>query len=164
MNLTVIQVLEVLVLLTVANGGPVMATRLLGNRWGRPLDGGRRAWDGRPWFGVSKTVRGIVVGVMATALVAALMGLGWRLGLVFGAASMAGDLFSSFFKRRLGIESSGQAMGLDQVPEALFPLLACYRPLGLEPAGVLLLVALFAVAQIVVSPVMYLLGIRRRPY
>jgi CDP-2,3-bis-(O-geranylgeranyl)-sn-glycerol synthase len=164
MKLTMIQALEVLVLLTVANGGPVLATRLLGSRWAWPLDGGLRAWDGRHLLGTSKTVRGIVVAVAATAFVGALLGIGWRLGALFGAASMAGDLFSSFLKRRMGVASSGQAVGLDQVPEALFPLLACYRPLGLDPPSVLLLVALFAVAQIVISPVMYLLGIRRRPY
>lgn len=156
--------LELLVLMTVANGAPVLATRLLGGRWAWPLDGGATAWDGRRVLGASKTVRGIVAALTASALLAAAMGLGWQLGALFGAASMLGDLFSSFTKRRLGIESSGQAVGLDQVPEALFPLLACYRPLGLDPAGVVVLVALFTVAQIVMSPVMYLLGIRRRPY
>lgn len=164
MSLTLVQVLEVLVLLAAANGGPVLATRLLGSRWAQPLDGGRLAWDGRPLLGRSKTVRGIIVAMLATSVAAALMGLGWQLGVLFGAASMAGDLFSSFLKRRLGIQSSGQAVGLDQIPEALFPLLACYRALGLDALGVLVLVALFALAQILVSPVMYVLGIRRRPY
>lgn len=160
----VLQVLEVLVMLAVANGAPVMATRLLGNRGAWPLDGGRTAWDGRPWLGTSKTVRGVVVAVIGTGAVAAFMGLGFALGALFGAASMAGDLFSSFVKRRMGIASSGQAMGLDQIPEALFPLLACYRALGIGPAEIVLLVVLFTVSQIAVSPVMYALGIRRRPY
>ena len=164
MDVSFTLVVEVLVLLTAANGGPVLATRLLGRRWAWPLDAGLRAWDGRPLLGTSKTVRGIVVALLATALAAVVMGLGWRLGVLFGAASMAGDLFSSFIKRRLGIQSSGQAVGLDQIPEALFPLLACYRPLGLDPASVSLLVVLFVMAQIIMSPVMYVLGIRRRPY
>ncbi len=164
MSLTVAQTLEVLVLLAAANGAPVLATRLLGRRWSWPLDAGLTLPDGRRLLGRSKTVRGVLAAVAATALAAAALGLGWRLGAVFGAASMAGDVFSSFFKRRLGIESSGQAVGLDQVPEALFPLLACHRALGLGPAGVVLLVVMFAVAQIVMSPVMYALGIRRRPY
>ena len=164
MSLTFVTTLEVLVLLAVANGTPVLVTRLLGKRWVWPLDGGVLAWDRRRMLGTSKTVRGFVAAVLATALIAALMGLGWQLGLLFGTASMAGDLFSSFLKRRLGIESSGQALGLDQIPEALFPLLACYAAFDLDPAAVVLLVALFAVAQLVVSPVMYALGIRRRPY
>lgn len=164
MSLTLLQAVQALVLLAVANGAPVMATRLLGRRWARPLDGGILVWDGRNLLGRSKTVRGIVISVLVTSLAAAAMGLGWQLGFLFGAASMAGDLFSSFVKRRLAIESSGQAMGLDQIPEALFPLLACYQRLGLDPAGVIVLVALFTAAQILVSPVMYVLGIRRRPY
>lgn len=164
MSLTLVQGLEVLVLLAAANGAPVMATRLLGSRWAWPLDGGLCLPDGRRLLGSSKTVRGVLVAVAVTAAAALLMGLGWRLGAIFGAASMAGDLFSSFLKRRMGIESSGQAVGVDQIPEALFPLLVCYRSLGLDPEGVVLLVVLFAVGQILVSPVMYVLGIRRRPY
>ena len=164
MALTPILTLELLVLMTVANGAPVLATRLLGSRWSWPLDGGLVIWDGRRLFGTSKTVRGIVVSIAATTAAAALMGLGWKLGLVLGAASMLGDLVSSFTKRRLGIESSGQAIGLDQIPESLFPLLACGRTLGLDAASIALLVALFVIGQMVVSPVMYALGIRRRPY
>src|SRR6478736_778738 len=38
--------------------------------------------------------------------------------------AMAGDLFSSFVKRRLHLASSSMAIGLDHIPESLFPLLA----------------------------------------
>ena len=164
MTLSPLLALELLVLMTVANGAPVLATRLLGRRWGWPLDGGLVVWDGRRLFGTSKTVRGVVVAVAATTVAAGLMGLGWQLGLVFGVASMLGDLVSSFTKRRLGIESSGQAIGLDQIPESLFPLLVREHALGLDAAAIALLVALFVIAQVVMSPVMYALGIRRRPY
>ncbi|HEX7035594.1 MAG TPA: CDP-archaeol synthase [Pseudomonadales bacterium] len=164
MTLSPILALQLLVLMSVANGAPVVATRLLGSRWGWPLDGGLVIWDGRRLFGTSKTVRGIVVAIVGTTVAAGMMGLGWQLGLVFGVASMLGDLVSSFTKRRLGIESSGQAIGLDQIPESLFPLLACGRTLGLDAAAIALLVTLFVIGQIVVSPVMYALGIRRRPY
>jgi CDP-2,3-bis-(O-geranylgeranyl)-sn-glycerol synthase len=164
MNLPPLLALELLLLLWVANGVPVLVAWLLGERWNRPLDGGRTAWDGRPLLGRSKTVRGIVSGVAGTALAAAVLGHGWQLGAVVGAASLAGDLFSSFLKRRLGIESSGQAVGLDQVPEALLPLLVVQGRLGLDGYGILLLVVLFAAAQLAISPVMYRLGIRKRPY
>jgi len=46
-------------------------------------------------------------------------------GAVIGSAAMAGDLFSSFVKRRFGFQPSSRATGLDQSPESLFPLLAC---------------------------------------
>lgn len=164
MDLSPTLAIEVLVLLAVANGTPVLATWLLGERWAAPLDGGIAFLDGRPLLGRSKTVRGVITGVMATGAAAPALGWSWQLGLGFGAASMAGDLFSSFVKRRIGIQASGQATGLDQIPEALFPLLACRGALGLDGAAVALLVALFTAAQLAASPLMYRLGIRRRPY
>lgn len=164
MEVSVRLALELLVWLALANGGPVIATRLLGGRWAWPLDGGRLAPDGRRLLGPSKTVRGLVVAVLLVALAASLGGHPWWLGAAFGAAAMVGDAFSSFLKRRLGIEPSGQAVGLDQAPEALLPLLVVYRPLGLDALAVVLLVVLFTVAQALISPLMYRLGVRRRPY
>lgn len=164
MTLTLSLTVELLLLITVANGTPVLVTRLLDHRWAWPVDGGVRLWDGRHLFGASKTVRGVASGILVTTLVAVAFGYPWQLGMLFGLAAMAGDLFSSFCKRRLGIETSGQAVGLDQIPEALFPLLACYAYLGLDPLGVVLLVLLFTLATLIASPVMYWLGIRKRPY
>lgn len=157
-------ILELLVLLTAANGGPVLATRLLGERWAWPLDAGWVLADGRRALGPSKTVRGFVTAVLATALAASLLGFGWALGAVFGAASMVGDMTSSFVKRRLGIESSGRAMGLDQIPEALLPLLVVYRALGLDWLSVAIAVTLFTLGSLLISPLMFRLGIRGRPY
>lgn len=164
MNAALLLAIQLLTLLIVANGVPVLVARLCGRRAAWPLDGGLQAWDGRPLLGASKTVRGFVASVLATAAAAAVLGLGWAVGLLFGAASMFGDLCSSFLKRRLGIESSGQALGLDQVPEALFPLLACYALLALDVLLVVALVTLFTLGQVLLSPLMYRLGIRRRPY
>lgn len=155
---------QVLVLLALANGAPVLATRAFGERWGWPLDGGLTAWDGRRLLGRSKTVRGLVAAVAAVTAAAVLMGHPWWLGVQFAVASLAGDAASSFCKRRLGVAPSGQAPGLDQIPEALLPLLVCYRSLGLDPLAVVLLVTLFTLGQVLISPLMYRLGIRRRPY
>lgn len=164
MNAPLLLAIQLLTLLIVANGVPVLVTRLLGRRAAWPLDGGLRAWDGRPLLGTSKTVRGFVASVLATAAAAALLGLGWPVGLLFGAAAMFGDICSSFLKRRLGIESSGQAPGLDQIPEALLPLLASYPLLPLNAVLVVVLVTLFTLGQALLSPLMFRLGIRRRPY
>lgn len=156
--------IEVLVLLSLANGAPVIAARLLGSRGAWPVDGGLLAWDGRRLLGPSKTVRGFVVAVATVTPVAVLFGVPAATGALFAVSSLLGDALSSFVKRRLGIEASGRAFGLDQVPEALLPLLVCYRPLGLGPADVVLLVLLFTAGQALLSPLMFRLGVRRRPY
>ncbi len=153
-----------LLLLEVANGTPLLADRLLGARFAAPLDGGFRLGDGRHLFGPGKTIRGVVLSIVATALVAPLFGLGVRTGLLFGALTMAGDLSSSFIKRRIGIPSGGRALGLDQMLESVFPLLGCKAALGLDLTGVAVVVLIFLVLALAISRVLYRLGIRARPY
>jgi hypothetical protein len=60
--------LQLLILLVVANGTAVVAKKLLGATLARPLDGGALFGDGQPIFGPSKTIRGIVVSLLATSL------------------------------------------------------------------------------------------------
>src|SRR6478736_778739 len=72
--------LQLLILLVVANGTAVVAKKLLGATLARPLDGGALFGDGQPIFGPSKTIRGIVVSLLATSICAAAMGLGWEVG------------------------------------------------------------------------------------
>ncbi|QXP85121.1 CDP-archaeol synthase [Methylococcus sp. Mc7] len=155
---------RLLILLMMANGTPILLRKLLGDRFGWPVDGGRRFPDGRPWFGPSKTWRGLVCGIGAAAATAPLLGLAWEVGAVVGAASLAGDLLSSFLKRRLGIGSSGMALGLDQVPESLLPLLAVRERFGLEWSYIAWFVIVFIVLELALSAVLYRLRIRNRPY
>ena len=61
MNLTAIA--QLLVLLAIANSAPIAGKRLLGSRFSTPLDCGMMFFDGRPLFGPSKTVRGILLAV-----------------------------------------------------------------------------------------------------
>src|ERR1019366_7611444 len=115
-----VSILQLLILVTLANGAPVIAKRILANHFAWPLDGNLNFIDGRPLFGPSKTIRGVLVAVLVTTACAPLLGLEFRIGLVVGATAMAGDLFSSFVKRRLGLPPSSRATGLDQIPESLF--------------------------------------------
>ncbi len=156
--------LEALLLLLFANGTPVVAGKFLRNRGDWPLDFHYIAIDGKPLLGKSKTIRGILLAVVATMLMAELLGLGWRLGMSIGFLSMAGDLFSSFIKRRLGIPSSSQAQGLDQVPEALLPLAVCITPLGLQWHEVLILVGVFWVLEALLSRLFLSLNIRKHSW
>jgi CDP-2,3-bis-(O-geranylgeranyl)-sn-glycerol synthase len=157
-------ILQLLVLLLIANGTPVIAKRVLGNRFSYPLDGDVKLPDGQPLFGRSKTIRGLLLALVMTAAAAPAIGLDWRIGAAAGSAAMAGDLVSSFLKRRLRLPPSSQAVGLDQIPESLLPLLLCRPMLDLTWTAVAVGVAIFFVSELVLSRVLYGLGVRRHPY
>jgi CDP-2,3-bis-(O-geranylgeranyl)-sn-glycerol synthase len=78
--------------------------------------------------------------------------------------AMLGDLLSSFVKRRLRFAPSSQAIGLDQIPEALLPLLACSLVLPLNLLDVFVIVMGFSVGAVLLSPVFYRMGLRDRPF
>lgn len=155
---------KILALLFVANGAPVIAKNLLSRRFQAPLDGGLRLFDGEPILGRSKTIRGVFFSLLTTAIVAPLLGIEWTIGLLIAAAAMFGDLLSSFVKRRLKLPASSRAIGLDQLPEAVLPLLICMRFLSLTLMDVAAIAAAFFVAEILFSKLLYRLHIRDRPY
>jgi CDP-2,3-bis-(O-geranylgeranyl)-sn-glycerol synthase len=157
-------VAQLLTLLAVANGTPVIATKLLGKERAFPLDGNATLSDGRPVFGSSKTLRGVILSIALTSACAPLVGLGWEVGFVVAVGAMVGDLFSSFVKRRLGMPSSSKFTGLDQIPESLLPLLACMALLPLTPLSVAVGAFLFFVGALLFSRVFFKLNIRDRPY
>jgi CDP-archaeol synthase len=157
-------ILQLVVLLALANGTPVVAKKILGDRLSYPLDGNRRFVDGRPLLGPSKTVRGVALAVLVTAAAAPLIGVEWKIGVLVGGFAMVGDLLSSFSKRRLNLPASSRASGLDQVPEALFPLLACRKLLSLAIADIGIGVAIFCVGEVVLSRLLYAVHLRDRPY
>lgn len=157
-------IVPLLCLLLLANGTPLAVRKLFGKRFAYPLDGDRDFIDGRPLFGPAKTVRGIACAVAVTTAAAPVVGLSWQIGLTVGSFAMLGDLFSSFLKRRFGRASSSPLIGVDQVPEALFPLLVCMRPLSLTPGDVAVGVALFFAGELLVSRLLYAFDLRERPY
>ena len=115
---------QLLFLLLVANGAPIMARWVLGEKWNAPLDCGVRFVDGRPLLGPSKSFRGVICAVCGATLSALLLGLSWDVGFQIGLFAMIGDSCSSFIKRRWGMASGGKALGIDQVPESALPLLS----------------------------------------
>jgi len=155
---------QLLILLTLANSSPVIAKRILGGAYAIPIDGNIRFLDGRPLLGPSKTIRGIVVSLLATALGAPLIGLRFEIGLLVAAAAMTGDLLSSFLKRRFGLASSSRATGLDQIPEALFPLLVCRSVLSLTAIDIFVGCAAFFIGEVLLSRLFFRLRLRDRPY
>jgi len=156
--------LELLILLVVANGAPVIAKNVLGDRLNAPFDGGLVLYDGKPLFGPTKTMRGIVAALLATLLAAWLMGLSWEFGALVAAFAMTGDLLSSFVKRRMTLPSSSMALGLDHIPESLLPLLASRMLLPLSLFDVLIGAAVFCAGALLLSPLLYRFKLRDRPY
>ena len=162
MHLTAL--LQMMVLLTLANGAPVVAKRICGDRFNAALDGGVAFPDGRPLFGPSKTICGIILSIVATSAGAPLLGLSPATGAIAAAAAMAGDLASSFIKRRLGLKPSSQALGLDQIPESLLPMLMLRDTLSLGALDLLLGVAVFFAGELVASRLLYEVRLRDEPY
>jgi hypothetical protein len=159
-----LHILQLLVLMTLANGTPIVAKKIFGPRCFFPLDAGTIFFDGRPLFGPSKTIRGILISVLITTASAPLIGLDLTIGAIVAGAAMAGDLFSSFVKRRLNFPPSSRALGLDQVPESLFPMLACRDALSLTTPDIALGVGVFFVGELVLSRLLYKVHVRDEPY
>lgn len=157
-------ILQSLVLLTFANGTPVIAKRIFGSQLAFPLDAGVRFVDGRPLLGQSKTIRGIALSVAVTAAVAPALGVSVATGALVACLAMLGDLLSSFTKRRLKLPSSAQAIGLDQIPESLLPLVVCQNALSLRWVDIVICVGIFLVGELIISRVLYMLHIRDQPY
>jgi CDP-archaeol synthase len=153
-----------MVLLALANGTPVIGKKIFEQSFAFPLDAGLRFFDGRPLFGPSKTIRGIVLSILVTSAGAPLIGLDWSVGAIAAAAAMAGDLCSSFIKRRLNFPPSSQALGLDQLPESLLPLLACRSALSLTMIDIALGVGMFFIGELIFSWILYRVHLRDEPY
>jgi CDP-2,3-bis-(O-geranylgeranyl)-sn-glycerol synthase len=159
-----LHILQILVLLTFANGTPIVAKKIFGSRFALPLDAGIMFFDGRPVFGASKTMRGMVVSILITSAIAPFIGLDLTIGAIVASSAMAGDLFSSFVKRRLNFPPSSQALGLDQVPESLFPMLACRDALSLTIADIALGVGIFFIGELILSRLLFRAHLRDEPY
>ena len=163
-KMQMIPILQALFLLAIANGTPVIIKKIFGSHLAMPLDAGARFLDGQPLFGRSKTARGAVSSIVVTAGLAPLVALSFGTGALVATFAMIGDLFSSFIKRRLRFRPSSQAVGLDQIPESLCPLLLCRSMLGLTFTDIALCVGMFLVGELIISRLLYRLRIRDQPY
>lgn len=148
----------------VANGAPILARIAVADRWAQPVDAHRRFIDDRPLFGPSKTWRGIFAALLCTPCAAFVLGLAPSTGLLIAATAMAGDLLSSFVKRRLHLPPSSMALGLDQIPESLLPLLAVQDQFDLEWVNIAQLSLAFIALELMLSRLLYLLNIRKQPF
>src|SRR5258708_1145195 len=159
-----LHILQLLALLTLANGTPIVAKKIFGPRFARPLDGGIIFFDGRPLFGHSKTIRGITASILITMASAPLIGLDLTIGAIVAGAAMAGGLFSHFVKRRPNIPPSSHAPALDPAPPDPFPLLALRAGPSLTMRGMGVGVGIFFIGEVIVSRLLYQVHVRDEPY
>jgi CDP-diglyceride synthetase len=163
-HIHLILILQLLMLLALANGAPLIAKKILGNAFAYPLDNGVTLADGQPLFGRSKTVRGIVLSIATTTLAAPWAGLSPAAGLLLSSVAMMGDLFSSFIKRRMKLAPGGMALGLDQVPESFLPAIAARSILPISALDAVIVSGFFFAGELAVSRALFALNIRDRPY
>ena len=155
---------ELLLLIIIANGAPILIRVIVNDRFNRAVDFGQKMPDGKHIFGYSKTWRGIFAALICTAIAAPVLGHPVEIGLLVALYAVAGDLISSFIKRRLAMEPSSMAPVIDQVPESLLPATMLKQHFGLDYVGVLLLVLIFIIIELLLSHILYKWGIRKRPY
>lgn len=140
-----IEALHALLLLVAANATPVVVAKLAKGRGGAPLDFGYVLPDGERLFGSHKTWRGLTVGVLAAILAAAALELPLWVGAAFAAVSLAADALSSAAKRRMKLRPGTECLGLDQLGEALLPLILFSRRLSLDVTEIVVVTVAFVV-------------------
>jgi len=148
-------------LVLLSNAAPVLAQLAFGRHLAWRIDSGCCLADGQPLLGTAKTYRGIAAALVITAPAAEWLGLGWRLGLIIALAAMAGDLLSSFTKRRLGKPVHAVSALLDGIPEVLLPVLALAAPLSLTWLEAVAVVVGFVTLHAALEPLA--VWCRRRP-
>jgi len=155
---------KLLLLIGIANGAPVIARYLAGRRYARPLDFDIKLADGRALFGKSKTIFGALSSLLFTAVLGYFLGFSLGFGLGLASCAMLGDLLSSFIKRRLGMPPSSQALGLDQIPESLLPMVIGKYGFDLSWLSVAGVVIAFFILELLLSRILYKLRIKNAPY
>lgn len=156
--------LHLLLFILIANGVPVLVRYVMGKHLAYPVDMGRVFFDARPILGATKTWRGVFFAVLITALVTGATGYGLLVGAQIGLLAMLGDMLSSFIKRRLDMRSSSMAPFLDQVPESLLPACCMMSAFALQWRELVVLLLAFVMLELLLSKIMYKLGVRRKPY
>lgn len=146
-----IEFLQLLLLIIIANGAPLLMRMLLNDYLNFAVDFGSKLSDNNRVLGASKTWRGILAALVATSIAAWLLGYSPEIGFLVAMYAVLGDLLSSFIKRRLTMVSSSNAPLLDQVPESFFPALMLMQTFHLDVSSVLWLVLIFTLIDIVMT-------------
>lgn len=159
---------------------------------GKPIDGGRTMSDGRRILGDGKTYRGLLVGIICGLLVGLLqmklVSNGFAVSgvtlpafgisttgsftviLAMSCGSLFGDMFMSFFKRRLGLKRGAPLPVIDQLDFVLGAWIFTYLASpGWFTAN---FSAWIIVTVLVITPIMhlvtniigYFIGVKKEPW
>ena len=145
-------VARALLLVCLASAAAWGVSVILRRRLAAPLDFGFELPDGKRLFGSHKTWRGVAAAILACALAAPLLQLPVATGAGFGAAALLGDALSSAVKRRLALEPGAEVLGLDQLPEALLPLMLFAEPLGIGAVEIAMVALAFMALDLLAAP------------
>lgn len=137
---------------------------LLNKKLNTAVDFGAKMVDGNPVFGASKTWRGVLATLLISPIGALIFDYAAEIGILIALGAISGDLFSSFVKRRLGMEPSSKALLLDQIPESLIPVLMMIQIFNLSLLGVLFIVFAFVVIDMIITYFLYHWRILRKSY
>ncbi len=148
------ELFNLLLLIIIANGAPILARKLLNRRFKLAVDFGQKLPDKNPLFGSSKTWRGILASLLATTVAAWLSGQPPITGALIAFYAMSGDLFASFIKRRLSMKPGGMAPLLDQVPESLLPAYLLKDAFNLDGSAITVLILIFIIIELILSHIL----------
>ncbi len=157
-------IINVLLLLVIANGMPVLTRKIFAAYGAWPIDFGITFYDNHPLLGYSKTWLGLVAAILSTTLIAPVFGLSFQTGAIFGLLVMSGDLAASFTKRRLGLIESSRFRLIDVLPESLIPVFILRDTLELNILTGFMVVTLFFIIEVILSPLLFKIHIRHKPY
>lgn len=141
-------VLAALLMVIAANLAPWAAGRLLRGHLSAPLDCYLRLGNGTRLLGDHKTWRGVLAGEVGCTVAGRLLGYSWTLGIAFATLSLIADAASSFLKRRLRLAPGAEVPAVDQLPEALLPLLVLGKPLGISTAAAFAIAIIFLLLDV----------------
>lgn len=137
------EILKIVLFLLWCNFLPPLSNVIFGERFSYPLDAHIPWFDNKPLFGPHKTFRGLLFTLAGGTLCFPLLGVAWQVAGFAALLAMAGDLLSSFIKRRLVIKSGDSAPFLDQFFEGLFPVIYLQSHLFLSWQKIVLVLAVF---------------------
>ena len=138
-------VIKTTVFLLWLNFLPPLANVIWGERFNKPIDGGRLFFDKHRILGNHKTIRGVLFCLLGGTAVAPLLGVDFHVAAFASLLAMAGDVLSSFIKRRSNKPCGSNVIVLDQIFEALFPVLFFKAFLQLTWAQILIILLCFIV-------------------